>query len=197
MGGEGAQSHHGDADFRRAEEGDIREYLKKAGLPEDSKSVLYDGRTGQPFENRVMVGQIYMLKLAHMVDDKITRVPPARIRSYNNSPWRQGPVRRSAARRDGGWALEAYGAAYTLQELLTVKSDACSDAPGLRGDREGINTTAPGIPESFNVLVQELRGLALDVKIYDENGSEISLSEWSEGFSKPKRKIKIDTLQNI
>ncbi len=185
--------------FDGAEEGDIREYLKKAGLPEDSKSVLYDGRTGQPFENRVMVGQIYMLKLAHMVDDKIHARSTGPYSLVTQQPL--GGKAQFGGQRLGEmevWALEAYGAAYTLQELLTVKSDdMLGRARIYEAIVKGINTTAPGIPESFNVLVQELRGLALDVKIYDENGSEISLSEWSEGFSKPKRKIKIDTLQNI
>ncbi len=185
--------------FDGAEEGDIREYLKKAGLPEDSKSVLYDGRTGLPFENRVMVGQIYMLKLAHMVDDKIHARSTGPYSLVTQQPL--GGKAQFGGQRLGEmevWALEAYGAAYTLQELLTVKSDdMLGRARIYEAIVKGINTTAPGIPESFNVLVQELRGLALDVRIYDENGNEISLSEWSEGFSKPKRKIKIDTLQNI
>jgi len=185
--------------FDGAEEPDIREYLKKAGLPEDSKSVLYDGRTGKPFENRVMVGQIYMLKLAHMVDDKIHARSTGPYSLVTQQPL--GGKAQFGGQRLGEmevWALEAYGAAYTLQELLTVKSDdMLGRARIYEAIVKGINTTAPGIPESFNVLVQELRGLALDVKIYDESGNEISLSEWSEGFSKPKRKIKIDTLQNI
>ncbi len=185
--------------FDGAEESDIRDYLKKAGLPEDSKSVLYDGRSGQPFENRVMVGQIYMLKLAHMVDDKIHARSTGPYSLVTQQPL--GGKAQFGGQRLGEmevWALEAYGAAYTLQELLTVKSDdMLGRARIYEAIVKGINTTAPGIPESFNVLVQELRGLALDVKIYDESGNEISLSEWSEGFSKPKRKIKIDTLQNI
>lgn len=185
--------------FDGATESDIREYLKKAGLPEDSKSVVYDGRTGKPFENRVMVGQIYMLKLAHMVDDKIHARSTGPYSLVTQQPL--GGKAQFGGQRLGEmevWALEAYGAAYTLQELLTVKSDdMLGRARIYEAIVKGINTTTPGIPESFNVLVQELRGLALDVKIYDEMGNEISLSEWSEGFSKPKRKIKIDTLQNI
>ena len=185
--------------FDGADESDIRDFLTKAGLPEDSKSVLYDGRSGQPFENRVMVGQIYMLKLAHMVDDKIHARSTGPYSLVTQQPL--GGKAQFGGQRLGEmevWALEAYGAAYTLQELLTVKSDdMLGRARIYEAIVKGINTTAPGIPESFNVLVQELRGLALDVKIYDESGNEISLSEWSEGFSKPKRKIKIDTLQNI
>ena len=185
--------------FDGATSDDIREYMKKAGLPEDSKSVLYDGRTGVPFENRVMVGQIYMLKLAHMVDDKIHARSTGPYSLVTQQPL--GGKAQFGGQRIGEmevWALEAYGAAYTLQELLTVKSDdMLGRARIYEAIVKGINTTIPGIPESFNVLVQELRGLALDVKIYDEANNEISLSEWSEGFTKPKRKIKIDTLQNI
>jgi DNA-directed RNA polymerase subunit beta len=185
--------------FDGATSDDIHEYMKKAGLPEDSKSVLYDGRTGVPFENRVMVGQIYMMKLAHMVDDKIHARSTGPYSLVTQQPL--GGKAQFGGQRLGEmevWALEAYGAAYTLQELLTVKSDdMLGRARIYEAIVKGINTTIPGIPESFNVLVQELRGLALDVKIYDESNNEISLSEWSEGFTKPKRKIKIDTLQNI
>jgi DNA-directed RNA polymerase subunit beta len=95
------------------------------------------------------------------------------------------------------WALEAYGAAHTLQELLTVKSDdMLGRARIYEAIVKGINSTSPGIPESFNVLIQELRGLALDVRIHDDAGAEISLSEWTEGFSKPKKKIHVETLEN-
>ncbi len=185
--------------FDGATEADIRDYMKKAGLPEDSKQVLLDGRTGEPFENRVMVGQIYMMKLAHMVDDKIHARSTGPYSLVTQQPL--GGKAQFGGQRLGEmevWALEAYGAAYTLQELLTVKSDdMLGRARIYEAIVKGINTTTPGIPESFNVLIQELRGLALDVKIYDEKENEISLSEWSEGFTKPKRKIKIDTLQNI
>jgi DNA-directed RNA polymerase subunit beta len=185
--------------FDGADAESIQEYLKKAGLPWDSKSKLYEGRTGEPFANSVMVGYIYMMKLAHMVDDKIHARSTGPYSLVTQQPL--GGKAQFGGQRLGEmevWALEAYGAAYTLQELLTVKSDdMLGRARIYEAIVKGINTTTPGIPESFNVLVQELRGLALDVKIYDENGNEISLSEWSEGFTKPKRKIKIDTLQNI
>jgi DNA-directed RNA polymerase subunit beta len=185
--------------FNGAREQDIDSYMEKAKLPLDSKAVLYDGRTGIPFENRVMVGQIYMLKLMHMVDDKIHARSTGPYSLVTQQPL--GGKAQFGGQRLGEmevWALEAYGAAYTLQELLTVKSDdMLGRARIYEAIVKGINTTSPGIPESFNVLIQELRGLALDVKIYDESKNEISLSEWSEGFSKQKKKIRIDTLTNI
>ncbi|MCX8125175.1 MAG: DNA-directed RNA polymerase subunit beta [Spirochaetes bacterium] len=184
--------------FDSPEESEIRELLKKAGLPETSKTILYNGQTGEPFESEVMVGYIYMLKLAHMVDDKIHARSTGPYSLVTQQPL--GGKAQFGGQRLGEmevWALEAYGAAYTLQELLTVKSDdMLGRARIYEAIVKGINTTSPGIPESFNVLVQELRGLALDVRIYDENGNEINLSEWSEGFSKPKRKIKLETLEN-
>jgi DNA-directed RNA polymerase subunit beta len=184
--------------FDSPEEQEIRELLKKAGLPETSKTVLYNGQTGEPFEGEVMVGYIYMLKLAHMVDDKIHARSTGPYSLVTQQPL--GGKAQFGGQRLGEmevWALEAYGAAYTLQELLTVKSDdMLGRARIYEAIVKGINTTSPGIPESFNVLVQELRGLALDVRIYDENGNEINLSEWSEGLNKPKRKIKLETLEN-
>jgi len=184
--------------FDGATDDDIKESLKKAGLPETSKSVLYDGRTGEPFENEVMVGYVYMLKLAHMVDDKIHARSTGPYSLVTQQPL--GGKAQFGGQRLGEmevWALEAYGAAYTLQELLTVKSDdMLGRARIYEAIVKGINSTSPGIPESFNVLIQELRGLALDVRIYDDQGDEISLSEWSEGYSKPKRKIHIETLEN-
>ncbi len=185
--------------FDGASTDDIKEYMAMAGLPEDSKTVLYDGRTGKPFEEKVMVGWTYMIKLAHMVDDKIHARSTGPYSLVTQQPL--GGKAQFGGQRLGEmevWALEAYGAAYTLQELLTVKSDdMLGRARMYEAIVKGLNATTPGIPESFNVLIQELRGLALDVKIYDENGKEISLSEWSEGFDRSKRRIKLDTLQNI
>ncbi|MCL1864434.1 MAG: DNA-directed RNA polymerase subunit beta [Spirochaetes bacterium] len=184
--------------FDGALEEDIKEYLKKAGLPETSKSVLYDGRTGEPFEGEVMVGYVYIMKLAHMVDDKIHARSTGPYSLVTQQPL--GGKAQFGGQRLGEmevWALEAYGAAHTLQELLTVKSDdMLGRARIYEAIVKGINSTSPGIPESFNVLIQELRGLALDVRIHDDAGTEISLSEWSEGFSKPKKKIHIETLEN-
>ena len=152
-----------------------------------------------PFEQEVMVGQIYMMKLAHMVDDKIHARSTGPYSLVTQQPL--GGKAQFGGQRLGEmevWALEAYGAAYTLQELLTVKSDdMLGRARIYEAIVKGINTAAPGIPESFNVLIQELRGLALDVRIYDDKGKEISLSEWSEGYGKTKKRIKIDSLKNI
>ncbi len=184
--------------FDGAKEERIREMLKEAGLPVSSKSVLYDGRTGKAFEHEVMVGYSYMLKLAHMVDDKIHARSTGPYSLVTQQPL--GGKAQFGGQRLGEmevWALEAYGAAYTLQELLTVKSDdMLGRARIYEAIVKGINTTTPGIPESFNVLIQELRGLALDVRVYDEAGVEISIAEWSDGYNKSKRKIKIDSLQN-
>ncbi len=182
--------------FDGATEKEIKEYLVKAGLPKDSKPVLYDGMTGEPYEQTVMVGQVYMLKLAHMIDDKIHARSTGPYSLVTQQPL--GGKAQFGGQRLGEmevWALEAYGAAYTLQELLTVKSDdMLGRARIYEAIVKGINTTAPGIPESFNVLIQELRGLALDVKIYDNTDTEISLAEWSDGYNKPKKRIKIDSL---
>jgi DNA-directed RNA polymerase subunit beta len=185
--------------FDGATDQDIADFLKKANLPEDSKSVLYDGRTGTPFENRVMTGYIYMLKLAHMVDDKIHARSTGPYSLVTQQPL--GGKAQFGGQRLGEmevWALEAYGAAYTLQELLTVKSDdMLGRARIYEAIVKGNNNTSPGVPESFNVLIQELRGLALDVRIYDERHNEICLSEWSDSFGKSKKKIKLETLHNV
>ncbi|MBN1500663.1 MAG: DNA-directed RNA polymerase subunit beta [Spirochaetes bacterium] len=184
--------------FDGAKPSDIKEYLKKANLPEDSKSVLYDGRTGTPFQNRVMTGYVYILKLAHMVDDKIHARSTGPYSLVTQQPL--GGKAQFGGQRLGEmevWALEAYGAAYTLQELLTVKSDdMIGRARMYEAIVKGHNSTSPGIPESFNVLIQELRGLALDVRIYDKKGREMSLAEWSDSFGKNKNKIKLGTLTN-
>jgi DNA-directed RNA polymerase subunit beta len=185
--------------FDGATESDIRDYLKKANLPEDSKSLLYDGRTGEPFKNSVMVGYVYMLKLAHMVDDKIHARSTGPYSLVTQQPL--GGKAQFGGQRLGEmevWALEAYGAAYTLQELLTVKSDdMLGRARVYEAIVKGINSVSPGIPESFNVLIQELRGLALDVKIYDDNGTLMELSDWTDSFNRSKKKIKIDSLSNV
>jgi len=177
---------------------DIKEYMEKANLPVDSKAVLYDGRTGIPFENPVMTGYIYMLKLAHMVDDKIHARSTGPYSLVTQQPL--GGKAQFGGQRLGEmevWALEAYGAAYTLQELLTVKSDdMLGRARMYEAIVKGHHTTNPGVPESFNVLVQELRGLALDVRIYDEDGKEATISEWGDVFNKTRKKIKIDSIKN-
>jgi DNA-directed RNA polymerase subunit beta len=185
--------------FDGATEADIRDYMKRANIPEHSKTALFDGRSGNKFEEEVMVGYCYMLKLAHMVDDKIHARSTGPYSLVTQQPL--GGKAQFGGQRLGEmevWALEAYGAAHTLQELLTVKSDdMLGRARIYEAIVKGLNSTAPGIPESFNVLIQELRGLALDVRIYGADGHEISLSEWSEGFERSKRKIKLDTIKNI
>jgi DNA-directed RNA polymerase subunit beta len=149
---------------------DIKKQLRDAGLPESGKSALYDGRTGDEFDHEVTVGYIYMLKLSHLVDDKIHARSIGPYSLVTQQPL--GGKAQFGGQRFGEmevWALEAYGAAHTLQELLTVKSD---DVAGRSRVYEAIvkgdNPPKPGIPESFNVLVKELQALALDVHL-EEN----------------------------
>ena len=165
--------------FNGANEVTIRETLNKAGLREDGKSVLYDGRTGQKFDNDVTVGWVYFLKLHHLVDDKIHARSTGPYSLVTQQPL--GGKAQFGGQRFGEmevWALEAYGAAYTLQEILTVKSD---DVTGRVKTYEAIvkgnNVPKPGVPESFKVLVKELQSLCLDIKVLDENGDEIELKE--------------------
>ena len=165
--------------FDGATEDDIVETLKKAGLSEDGKTVLYDGRTGDPFDNRVTVGYMYILKLAHLVDDKIHARSTGPYSLVTQQPL--GGKAQFGGQRFGEmevWALEAYGAAYTLQEILTVKSD---DVVGRVKTYEAIvkgeNVPEPGIPESFKVLIKELQSLGLDVKVYSEEQEEIAIKE--------------------
>ena len=165
--------------FDGANEKDIRETLKLAGVAEDGKSVLYDGRTGEPFDQRVTVGYPYYLKLHHLVDDKIHARSTGPYSLVTQQPL--GGKAQFGGQRFGEmevWALEAYGAAYTLQEILTVKSD---DVTGRVKTYEAIvkghNVPNPGVPESFKVLVKELQSLCLDVRVLDENGDEIILRD--------------------
>jgi DNA-directed RNA polymerase subunit beta len=153
--------------FDGAGEETIRAELRRAALPADGKVVLYDGRTGQPFDNPVTVGQIYMLKLAHLVEDKIHARSTGPYSLVTQQPL--GGKAQFGGQRFGEmevWALEAYGAAYTLQEMLTVKSD---DVSGRTKVYEAIvrdqDTFEAGIPESFNVLVKELKSLGLNVDL--------------------------------
>ncbi|MBE6932896.1 MAG: DNA-directed RNA polymerase subunit beta [Ruminococcaceae bacterium] len=168
--------------FDGANEKDIRETLQLAGVSEDGKSVLYDGRTGEPFDQRVTVGYPYYLKLHHLVDDKIHARSTGPYSLVTQQPL--GGKAQFGGQRFGEmevWALEAYGAAYTLQEILTVKSD---DVTGRVKTYEAIvkghNVPNPGVPESFKVLVKELQSLCLDVRVLDELGEEIELREEDE-----------------
>ncbi len=170
--------------FNGANEETIRETLNKAGLREDGKSVLYDGRTGQKFDNDVTVGWVYFLKLHHLVDDKIHARSTGPYSLVTQQPL--GGKAQFGGQRFGEmevWALEAYGAAYTLQEILTVKSD---DVTGRVRTYEAIvkgeNIPQPGVPESFKVLIKELQSLCLDVRILDENGDEIELKDDEDDY---------------
>ncbi len=165
--------------FDGAGEEDIFETLEKAGLPKDGKTVLYDGRTGEPFDNRVTVGYMYYLKLAHLVDDKIHARSTGPYSLVTQQPL--GGKAQFGGQRFGEmevWALAAYGAAYSLQEVLTVKSD---DVVGRVKTYEAIvkgeNVPEPGIPESFKVLMKELQSLALDVKVFSDKHEEIEIKE--------------------
>ncbi len=165
--------------FDGANEEDIADALVKAGYEADGKTVLYDGRTGDPFDNRVTVGYMHILKLAHLVDDKIHARSTGPYSLVTQQPL--GGKAQFGGQRFGEmevWALEAYGAAYTLQEILTVKSD---DVVGRVKTYEAIvkgdNVPKPGVPESFKVLIKELQSLALDIKVLDQNGEEIILKE--------------------
>ena len=161
---------------------DIKEMLVEAGVNEDGKSVVYDGRTGEQFDNRVTVGYMYYLKLHHLVDDKIHARSTGPYSLVTQQPL--GGKAQFGGQRFGEmevWALEAYGAAYTLQEILTVKSD---DITGRVKTYEAIvkghNVPQPGVPESFKVLVKELQSLCLDIQVLDENMEVIELSDDDE-----------------
>ena len=165
--------------FDGATEEDVRELLKEAGMSEDGKTLLYDGRTGESFGSPVTVGVMYMLKLHHLVDDKIHARSTGPYSLVTQQPL--GGKAQFGGQRFGEmevWALEAYGAAYTLQEMLTVKSD---DVVGRVKTYEAIvkgeNVPEPGVPESFKVLVKELQSLGLDVRLYSEDNQELELKE--------------------
>ncbi|KRM28623.1 DNA-directed RNA polymerase subunit beta [Ligilactobacillus acidipiscis DSM 15836] len=168
--------------FDGATDDDIWAALKEAGLPNDGKSILYDGRTGEPFDNRIAVGVMYYMKLAHMVDDKIHARSIGPYSLVTQQPL--GGKAQFGGQRFGEmevWALEAYGAAYTLQEILTYKSD---DVTGRVRTYEAIvkgePIPQPGVPESFRVLVKELQALGLDMKVLDSDKQEIELREMDD-----------------
>ncbi|WP_436867762.1 DNA-directed RNA polymerase subunit beta [Staphylococcus shinii] len=165
--------------FDGASDEDVWSTIEEAGMARDGKTVLYDGRTGEPFDNRISVGVMYMLKLAHMVDDKLHARSTGPYSLVTQQPL--GGKAQFGGQRFGEmevWALEAYGAAYTLQEILTYKSD---DTVGRVKTYESIvkgeNITKPGVPESFRVLMKELQSLGLDVKIMDEHDNEIDMQD--------------------
>ena len=165
--------------FDGASEEDIENLLKESGLSEDGKTILYDGRTGEPFDKPITVGVMYMLKLHHLVDDKIHARSTGPYSLVTQQPL--GGKAQFGGQRFGEmevWALEAYGAAYTLQEILTIKSD---DVVGRVKTYEAIvkgdNVPEPGVPESFKVLIKELQSLGLDVRLYSQDNEELELKE--------------------
>ncbi len=165
--------------FDGATEEDVRNVLEHAGLSKDGKTTLYDGRTGDPFDKPITVGVMYMLKLHHLVDDKIHARSTGPYSLVTQQPL--GGKAQFGGQRFGEmevWALEAYGASYTLQEMLTVKSD---DVVGRVKTYEAIvkgeNIPEPGVPESFKVLIKELQSLGLDVKLYSDDNQELELKE--------------------
>lgn len=180
--------------FDGATEDDILNLLEQSGLPSGGKIVLRDGRTGEPFDNPVTVGYAYLMKLMHLVDDKIHARSTGPYSLVTQQPL--GGKAQFGGQRFGEmevWALEAYGAAYTLQELLTVKSD---DVVGRVKTYEAIvkgeNVPEPGVPESFKVLIKELQSLGLDVKVLGENSEEIEIGEDDDDISDATRELGID-----
>ena len=185
--------------FDGAREGDIWETLREAGLRDDGKTILYDGRTGEPFDRPVTVGYMYMLKLHHLVDDKIHARSTGPYSLVTQQPL--GGKAQFGGQRFGEmevWALEAYGAAYTLQEILTVKSD---DVVGRVKTYEAIvkgeNVPEAGIPESFRVLVKELQSLGLDVKVYSEGNEEVALKEYVEEEIEDELPVNIEGTEDL
>lgn len=177
--------------FDGASEQEVIKTLEVAGLPANGKSRLYDGRTGIPFDNEVTVGYVYMLKLAHLVDDKIHARSTGPYSLVTQQPL--GGKAQFGGQRFGEmevWALEAYGAAYTLQELLTVKSD---DVVGRVKTYEAIvkgeNVPEPGVPESFKVLIKELQSIGLDVKILSEDAQEILIRDTEDDIHETAKEL--------
>lgn len=180
--------------FGGTTEADVLDSLEKAGINRNGKTTLYDGRTGTQFDNPITVGYIYMLKLLHLVDDKIHARSTGPYSLVTQQPL--GGKAQFGGQRFGEmevWALEAYGAAYTLQELLTVKSD---DVVGRVKTYEAIvkgeNIPEPGVPESFKVLIKELQSLGLDVKVLSENQEEIEIKEVDEDIGEMARELGIE-----
>ena len=180
--------------FDGAHEKDINDALDLAGIERSAKTTLYDGRTGEPFDNKVTVGLTYMLKLHHLVDDKIHARSTGPYSLVTQQPL--GGKAQFGGQRFGEmevWALEAYGAAYTLQEILTVKSD---DVVGRVKTYEAIvkgeNVPEPGVPESFKVLIKELQSIGLDIKVLNEDEEEISLRDTDDDINETARKLDID-----
>ena len=184
--------------FDGAKESDIRKALVQAGYPEDGKLTLYDGRTGETFDNRITVGYMYMLKLHHLVDDKLHARSTGPYSLVTQQPL--GGKAQFGGQRFGEmevWALEAYGAAHILQEILTVKSDdVVGRVRAYEAIVKGENIPEPGIPESFKVLIKELQSLCLDVKVLTEEDQEIEVRE-SLDADDPAGEFELDVIDNM
>jgi DNA-directed RNA polymerase subunit beta len=166
--------------------------MEEAGLPKDGKTILFDGRTGERFDERISVGVMYMIKLVHMVDDKLHARSTGPYSLVTQQPL--GGKAQNGGQRFGEmevWALEAYGAAHTLQEILTIKSD---DVVGRNKTNlsiiKGEELPQPSIPESFKVLTRELQGLAMDVELIDEDGAAIDLNQIARDNIEEERKLR-------
>ena len=180
--------------FDGAKGNEVFETLKASGFSDNGKTILYDGRTGEPFENPVTVGCVYMLKLHHLVDDKIHARSTGPYSLVTQQPL--GGKTQFGGQRFGEmevWALEAYGAAYTLQEILTVKSD---DVVGRVKTYEAIvkgeNIPEPGVPESFKVLIKELQSIGLDIKVLSEDAQEIMINDIEDDINETARELDMD-----
>ncbi|MGN1408212.1 DNA-directed RNA polymerase subunit beta [Lactobacillus sp.] len=182
--------------FDGASEDDVWDLVKEAGVDSDGKTVLYDGRTGEPFHNRVSVGVMYYLKLTHMVDDKIHARSIGPYSLVTQQPL--GGKAQFGGQRFGEmevWALEAYGAAYTLQEILTYKSDdVVGRVKAYEAIVKGERIPKPGVPESFRVLVKELQSLGLDLRVLDSDENEVELRDMDEDSNEH---VNIDTLSRL
>ena len=181
--------------FNGALEEEVEEYLEKAGFNRDGKMTLYDGRTGKPFDHDIAVGYMYVLKLHHLVDDKIHARSTGPYSLVTQQPL--GGKAQFGGQRFGEmevWALEAYGAAYSLQEMLTVKSD---DVIGRVKTYESIvkgeEVPPPGVPESFKVLIKEMQSLGLDARVFVEEDNEMELEEEGTEVSETAKKLGLDT----
>ena len=180
--------------FDGAKGNEVFETLKASGFSDNGKTILYDGRTGEPFENPVTVGCVYMLKLHHLVDDKIHARSTGPYSLVTQQPL--GGKAQFGGQRFGEmevWALEAYGAAYTLQEILTVKSD---DVVGRVKTYEAIvkgeNIPEPGVPESFKVLIKELQSIGLDIKVLSEDAQEIMINDMEDDVNETAKELGMD-----
>lgn len=185
--------------FDGANEEDVFDTMEEAGMQRNGKTKLFDGRTGEEFEREVTVGVMYMIKLAHMVEDKIHARSTGPYSLVTQQPL--GGKAQFGGQRFGEmevWALEAYGAAYTLQEILTVKSD---DVVGRVKTYESIvkgeNVPEPGVPESFKVLIKELQSLGMDVKILTEDEEEIEMKEIDDEDDGTSEKLNLDEVDNF